>query len=125
MKRTSLLGLPVAHLAMAAAVTFTLAACTPAPSGEDVAERFRIEIEAATDGLLAQDNPEVVGLSEDVADDLLDGGCTIDPGLGLDEDENEAYIYAVSATCLMYFEHEMSEAQIDRAKVRLLEQATE
>lgn len=124
--KPSLILPPVFLLAMVAAVALTLTGCvTPAPSAGTVAERFRIEIEAATDGLMAQDNPEVVGLSESVAENLLDGGCTIDPGLGLNEDENQPYIYAVSATCLMYFEHEMSEAQIEKAKVRLLEQVTQ
>jgi len=108
--------------AAAALLALTMAGCSAPPPREKVAERFRIELEAASDGLLKQDNPDVVGLSEDVADNLLDGGCKIDPGLGLDPVENASYIYAVNSTCLMYFESEMSELQVERGKQLLFEQ---
>lgn len=87
------------------------------PSVDDVAERFRIELEAADSSFARDDH---VRASEEVAQLMLDGGCTT-----VGQFTEEAYGYAFASTCLMYFEDDMTEAQVDYAKRLIFEAATQ
>lgn len=106
----------------AAAAVLLLAGCTSAPPRAEVVERFAIELEGASDGLLAQDDPRTLELAEQLTDDALSGGCgTSWTGYA----ESPDLLYAWAMTCEMYFSGEMSDAQRDQAKQMLLERVAD
>lgn len=88
-----------------------------APSREEVAGRFLIEY---TDSETVRAGLNDVAL--DIADDMIDGNCgevAYETGLGSDTD----LVYAWKVTCLMMFEGDLTEAQINDAKMLVAERA--
>lgn len=99
----------VAILPIAAAM-LTLVGCSAGPSHSEVAERFAIEL-AAGPG----DATDWRDLADSLATDAGKGRCADDVYTSTLANE-PALIYAWSATCLMYFEDQMSKAQQERAR---------
>lgn len=96
------------------AAALTLTGCT-GPNRDKVVERFSIEL-AASGG----EPSDWVTVSESLAEDALAGKCGQDAYWSTVADlPNMRYAWA--ATCLMYFEADMSHAQQARAKQELLE----
>lgn len=111
------------RIALALLAVMLLAGCTAAPPKADVTERLFIELEASTDGLISPDDPATVEIVESIADDALEGNCGKDGyWVGL-ADGDKSLVYAWASTCAMYFEHDMSESQRERARDLMLEQA--
>jgi hypothetical protein len=108
----------------AAAVLLLLAGCSAGPSHDAVAERFRIELEGATDGLIKQDDPATIKLASGLADDALDGQCG-QPGYWSGLEEQPSLVYAWGVTCDMYFSDEMSQTQRDYVRGLLLERVAD
>lgn len=112
-------------LAPMALVALALTGCSSGPSADEFADRFTIEYESASGlDLSSTDSGEKLAL--EAAESAIDGMCgelayryaLEDSGIGDD------YLYAWDVSCLMYFEGDMSQAQIDRAKAALVERAT-
>ncbi|MFD8769564.1 hypothetical protein [Microbacterium oxydans] len=96
-----------------------LAGCSAPPAREDVAERFLIEL---TDSEHLRAGLRELSLG--IADDMLEGNCgevAYETGLGPDAD----LVYAWKVTCLSMFEDDLTEAQIDEAKLLVAERASE
>ncbi|KTR77425.1 hypothetical protein NS234_07410 [Microbacterium oxydans] len=96
-----------------------LIGCSAPPTREDVAERFLIELTDSED--LRAGLQE---LSLGIADDMLAGNCgevAYETGLGEDAD----LVYAWKVTCLMMFEGDLTEAQINEAKMLVAERAVD
>src|SRR5687768_4224469 len=93
-----------------AASVVLLTGCDSHPSHDEVAERFNIELDAET----GCKTP--AALANGMAEDALGGECS-----------SEAYrsqlqpelAYAWDVGCLMYFENQMTQDQIDRAKAEI------
>ncbi|KRC60927.1 hypothetical protein ASE14_08175 [Agromyces sp. Root81] len=106
-----------------AAAALLLAGCSSAPPRQEVVDRFLIELDAATDGLLTADTPMIAELAEGVADNALDGMCGSDPyRVGL---EDPSLVYAFDVTCLTYFEGDMTKAQVDAVKDAITQRVAE
>lgn len=89
--------------------------CAASPNRDTVAERFAIELAA---GMGEPEDWQDLALI--LTDDALSGRCGDDQyraGLG----DDPGLIYAWSATCLMYFEADLTDAQLDRAKQDLVD----
>lgn len=96
-----------------ALLALTLAGCSTAPDRADVAERFAIELAASGAG----DVQDWMELADGLAGDALDGRCESEAyRTGLADD---SLVRAWDIGCLMYFEAEMSESQVERAKLHL------
>ena len=80
----------------------------------------RVSIELATHDSDFQGLQE---MSETLADDALAGRCGEDTYWVAMMDFPDLR-YAWASTCLMYFDHQMSEAQQDRAKQELIDSVT-
>lgn len=93
----------------------TVVGCSAAPDREEIAERFEIELAAG-----AGDSVDLTELSESLADDALDGKCGSD-GFRSGIESEPILVYAWSATCLMYFEDDMNDAQQDQAKQDIID----
>lgn len=90
-----------------AALCLVLDGCSPTPNREQVVERFEIELAAAM--------PVDLGtLAEDLADDAFSGQCGEDAYRTALNDDGLIHVWDV--TCSMHFEHDMTEAQQDRAR---------
>lgn len=86
-------------------------ACAPNdPPRAEVSERFAIELASGIG-----EPADWTALADQLADDALDGRCGEDAylvGLG-----DEPYLVrAWATTCLMYFEHDMSDEQREAAR---------
>jgi hypothetical protein len=100
--------------------------CTPAPPREEVSERVMIGILAAMqldeDDIDEQFRTDVGGIADGIADDMLAGKCGMAAARG-GLAESPELTYAWDTACLMYFERDMSEAQIRQAKEAIIQQA--
>jgi len=106
-------------LAVVVAAAAVLTGCSPAPSHDDVAERFVIELVGVAGGI----EDDWTGLADDLATDALSGRCGSDAyRVGLEHDN---LVYAWDVVCSMYFKGDMSDAQIDRAKLNMMQHMTE
>lgn len=95
------------RIAPIALLCLILVGCTPTPNRAQVVERFEIELAAAI--------PVELGtLAEDLADDAFSGRCGSDAYRTALDDSGLIHVW--DATCSMYFEHDMTEAQHDRAR---------
>lgn len=100
MKRTAALVPAVALL--------LLAGCSAGPSRDEVSERFLIEYTDSDE--LRQAMQEV---ADEIAQDAIDGRCGDGPyEAGLQTAADDNLFYAWRSTCLMYFEDDLSAAQI-------------
>lgn len=102
------------------ALTLALTGCSSTPTAAEVAERFAIELAAAIGG----EPDEWADVADDLADDALNGNCGKDvfwTGLG----EEEYLLRSWAATCLLYFEGDMSDGQVERAKETVVDGALE
>lgn len=113
---------PLPTVAVAALAAVLLSGCSAGgPSRDTLVDRFAIELEGGSDGVLERDSTQVRDLAEGLADDALDGSCgepTYWAGLG----DATGLLYAWSATCSMYFDEQMNATLRDHAKDILLEQ---
>lgn len=97
---------------LSTAVLLLLAGCSATPSRDEVTERFLIEY---TDDEGLRDAMREA--AEAIADSALDGRCGDDAyEAGLRSGADEQLAYAWRTTCLMYFEGDLSDAQIAETK---------
>lgn len=104
-----------ACLIPAIACAALLAGCSAGPDREAVVERFAIELAAG-----AGEATDWQDMAAGLADDAFAGNCGSDAyraGLG----EDPLLLYAWAATCLMYFEADMTDAQAERARLDVVE----
>lgn len=116
MKGAGMTKVVLAIAVLACPLLLAATGCSARPSETAIVERFAIEL-AAPDGE-PDDWREVAEL---LAGDAMDGLCGSDyyrTGIG---DQQPELLYAWSATCLMYFEDDMSPAQIDLATQDVVE----
>lgn len=106
------------RIAPLAILCVILVGCTPTPNRAQVVESFEIELIAAMPVGI-----DLGTLPEDMADDAFSGLCGSDAyRTALDD---PGLIQARDATCLMYFELDMTDAQQDRAREAILDSALE
>lgn len=111
-----------------APLALILVGCAPTPSTDEVSERFLIEL----GGAMGADDDALIDkhfgdIARDTAADMIEEDmCGSAAYRTAFEDEGglEAHLYAFEQTCLMYFEDDMSPAQIEHAKQLLIERAT-
>lgn len=89
-----------------AVLLLLLTGCSPTPNRDKVVERFEIELAAAMP-------VEIDTLAEGLADDAFNGMCGEDEYRTALNDDGLIHVWDV--TCSMHFEHDMTEAQQDRA----------
>lgn len=94
-----------------------LAGCSTGPSLDEVTERFLIEY-TDDDGL----REAMQEAAEQIAESALNGQCG-DEGYeaGLRTGADEDLFYAWRTTCLMYFEGDLSQAQVSETKQMVAE----
>lgn len=90
-----------------AALCLVLAGCSPTPNRAEVVERFKIELAAAMP-------MDMSTLADGLTDDAFSGMCGEDAYRTALNDSGLIHVW--DATCSMYFEHDMTEAQQDRAR---------
>lgn len=111
MKRAAILALPLAAM--------LLAGCSPQPSRDDVAERFLIEL-SDSETIRAG----MTDLADGIAGDALDGRCgDTEYEAGLQSNGDADLFYAWRSTCLMYFEGDLTAAQVDETKQMIADRA--
>lgn len=93
-----------------AVLCLLLTACSPAPNRDQVVERFEIELAAK----LPANFPDLTTLAEGLADDAFEGHCGADAYRTAFSESGLVVVW--DATCSMYFEHDMTEAQQSRAR---------
>ena len=105
----------------AGALVLVLAGCAPAPSHDEVADRFLIEY---TDNDTMRD--AMAELADTIADDALAGNCGQDAyEAGLMSGGDENLFYAWRVTCQMYFEDDLTEAQIEQTKQMVIDRVSD
>lgn len=95
------------RFAALAMLCLVLVGCAPSPDRAQVVERFKIELAAAMP-------MDMSTLADGLADDAFSGMCGEDAYRTALNDS--ALVHVWDATCSMYFEHDMTEAQQDRAR---------
>ena len=101
-------------------MTALLSGCSSTPDRAEVAERYAIEMAGAFGGGSTKD--DWIELGEGIADSALKGMCGEDTFRSTAFEGNPSALAAWDNTCLMYFEGDMSSAQIERAKQSLIGQ---
>lgn len=94
-----------------------LAGCSSAPSRDDVAERYAIEMSGSIGGEVS----DWIDVGDSMADSALKGMCGNDAFRSTAFVGQPSALYAWDATCLMYFERDMTASQVDRAKASVVD----
>lgn len=105
-------------VAVAAVSLLVLTGCSAGPSRDDVEERFEIELQGQFG-----ETADVTEMTDLLTGYALDGDCSSDElrdGFG-----PGGMLVAWEATCLMYFEGDMSDDQIASAKQTVADAALE
>lgn len=104
----------------AASLLLVLTGCTVTPDRVEVADRFLVELTDSDDMRDA-----MAELADGIAGDMLDGNCgssAYEAGLS-SEGTDPALFYAWRSTCLMYFEDDLTEQQVEETKAMQVERA--
>lgn len=111
-------------IAAAVAAVLLLAGCSSVPPRAEVVERFAIELEGTSDGLMPRDDPGVLELAGGLADDALAGRC--DSAAYRSQLEGSPdLVYVWLTVCSTLFEDDMTAAQLEEARELLLERTLE
>lgn len=106
-------GARVALACIAALPLLAVTACSAGPTRAEVAERYAIEWDAVYPG--SSELPQAQQIIDDAVDDAFKGRCGEDAYRAQLEPVGEFALRPWDATCLMYFEDDMTQAQVDRA----------
>ncbi|WP_292763734.1 hypothetical protein [Microbacterium sp. UBA3486] len=110
----------IAIVVPASLALLLLAGCSAAPSRDEVSERFLIEF---TDDDAFRDAMQES--ADQLAGSALDGYCG-DEGFeaGLRTTADEQIFYAWRTTCLMYFEDDLSQSQVNETKQMIMDRVS-